>query len=150
MSHEPETVPWRIDDASAHRIAEFMHAFAHPVRVQILGLLRRGPMNVGELTVQLNVEQSAASHQLRLLRDLGLVTTSRSGRHIYYDVHDEHVVEMMDQALHHVAHRALGKTRSRSMQTASVTKASRAIRHDGTMRAAYMQVGPSSSSGPLI
>lgn len=124
MSFEPETVSWRIDDTSAHRIAGFMHAFAHPVRVQILGLLRRGPMNVGELTDELNVEQSAVSHQLRLLRDLGLVTTSRSGRHIYYDVHDEHVVEMMHQALHHVAHSTLGTMRLPAMQTASVTKAS--------------------------
>ncbi len=53
---------------------------------------------------------SAVSHQLRVLRDLGLVTPTRSGPNISYALHDEHVALLIDQAVYHLAHRRIGLT----------------------------------------
>jgi hypothetical protein len=54
------------------------------------------------------MEQSACSHQLRLLRNLGLVTGTRQGRSVVYALHDNHVAALLDQAVHHIEHLRLG------------------------------------------
>src|SRR5437016_11648549 len=62
----------RLDLASAKAIASTLQALATPSRLLILGRLREGPATVGELTQSVQMEQSAVSQQLRLLRNLGL------------------------------------------------------------------------------
>jgi ArsR family transcriptional regulator, nickel/cobalt-responsive transcriptional repressor len=54
------------------------------------------------------MEQSAVSHQLRLLRNLGLVDGVRQGRSIVYSLYDNHVAELLDQAVYHAEHLRLG------------------------------------------
>ena len=56
------------------------------------------------------MEQSACSHQLRLLRNLGLVTGNARAAQIVYALYDNHVAELLDQALYHVEHLNLGIT----------------------------------------
>jgi DNA-binding transcriptional ArsR family regulator len=92
----------------AERVAGVMQALATPSRVRILGLLRDAPCSVSELVAAVGMEQSAVSHQLRLLRDLGLVTGERSGRSVVYSLHDDHVAQLLDQAIGHVEHLRLG------------------------------------------
>ncbi|EOT05597.2 hypothetical protein K530_02757 [Streptomyces noursei CCRC 11814] len=48
------------------------------------------------------MEQSACSHQLRLLRNLGLVVGTRKGRSVVYSLYDNHVAELLDQAIYHI------------------------------------------------
>jgi DNA-binding transcriptional ArsR family regulator len=55
------------------------------------------------------MEQSAVSHQLRLLRHLGLVVSERRGRQVIYDLHDPHVGELLEQAIGHSEHVRLGR-----------------------------------------
>jgi DNA-binding transcriptional ArsR family regulator len=45
---------------------------------------------------------------LRLLRTLGLVTGQRDGRRIVYRLYDDHVAQLLDQAVHHIEHLRLG------------------------------------------
>jgi DNA-binding transcriptional ArsR family regulator len=52
--------------------------------------------------------QSACSHQLRLLRNLGLVVGRRQGRSVIYALYDNHVAELLDQAVYHIEHLRLG------------------------------------------
>ena len=54
------------------------------------------------------MEQSAVSHQLRLLRNLGLVTGTRAGKSIVYSLYDDHVAMLLDQAVYHIEHLQLG------------------------------------------
>ncbi len=54
------------------------------------------------------MEQSAVSHQLRLLRHLGWVVGERRGRRIVYALHDSHVADLLDQAVYHIEHVRLG------------------------------------------
>jgi DNA-binding transcriptional ArsR family regulator len=60
--------------------------FADPGRIRLLKALSNGPVCVGDLALALAVSQSSVSHQLRLLRSIGIVSSSRKGRHIYYSL----------------------------------------------------------------
>jgi DNA-binding transcriptional ArsR family regulator len=74
----------------------------------MLTRLRQGSCTVGELATAVGMEQSAVSHQLRLLRNLGLVTGTRAGRSIVYTLYDDHVAQLLDQAVYHIEHLRLG------------------------------------------
>lgn len=82
-----------------------MFALSTPSRVQILGCLLDGPRSVTELMDALGMEQSAVSHQLRVLREHMLVKAEREGRKRVYALYDEHVVALLEEALRHVEHR---------------------------------------------
>jgi DNA-binding transcriptional ArsR family regulator len=87
-----------------------VQALATPSRLLILGRLREGPASVTELTEVVGMEQSAVSRQLRLLRHLGLVTSRRAGRKIIYVIYDNHIAQLLDEAVYHAEHRRLGVT----------------------------------------
>lgn len=85
-----------------------MQALAAPSRVRILAELSERPCSVGELAAAVDMEQSAVSHQLRLLRHLGLVVGERQGKRIVYALHDSHVAVLLAEATYHVEHLRLG------------------------------------------
>ena len=103
----------RIDTRVARQVADTMFALSTPSRVQILGCLLDGPHAVIELMARLEMEQSAVSHQLRVLRDHSLVKVERQGRKGVYALYDEHVVALLEEALRHVEHRSDGRHRLR-------------------------------------
>ena len=92
----------------AERVAETMHALSTASRVLILAALRERPRSVSELVAAVGLEQSAVSHQLKLLRDTGLVVGERRGRRVVYSLYDHHVAWLVDQAVGHVEHLQLG------------------------------------------
>jgi DNA-binding transcriptional ArsR family regulator len=98
----------RLDAATAKSVATTLQALSTPSRLLILATLQDGPISVGELSEAVGMEQSAVSHQLRLLRNLGLVDGQRQGRHIVYSLYDSHVSELIDQAVYHSEHLRLG------------------------------------------
>lgn len=85
-----------------------MQALSAPSRLRILGRLRESACGVTELAEAVGMEQSAVSHQLRLLRHLGLVVGEREGRRVVYGLHDSHVGVLLDEAIFHVEHLRLG------------------------------------------
>lgn len=108
-SAQPGEVPrTRLDAAAAARVATTLQALATPSRLLILARLREGPSPATELAAEVGMEQSACSHQLRLLRNLGLVVGTRQGRSVVYALYDDHVAALLDQALYHVEHLNLG------------------------------------------
>jgi DNA-binding transcriptional ArsR family regulator len=105
------TVPRaRLDAANAQKVAATLQALATPSRLLILARLREGPCPATELANAVGMEQSACSHQLRLLRNLGLVSGQRNGRSIVYALYDNHVAALLDQAVYHTEHLRLGIT----------------------------------------
>lgn len=96
--------PARLDPETARQVAEVMQALATASRVRILARLRESPCSVGELAEAVGMEQSAVSHQLRLLRHLGLVVGERSGRRTIYALHDTHVGVLLEEAIYHIEH----------------------------------------------
>ncbi|MDG9704153.1 helix-turn-helix transcriptional regulator [Streptomyces sp. DH37] len=111
----------RLTAQNAPKVAETLQALATPSRLLILARLREGPCAATELATAVGMEQSACSHQLRVLRTLGLVTGTRQGRSVVYALHDDHVAELLDQALYHVEHLRLGVTDARAATAASTT-----------------------------
>ena len=101
-----------LDPGFAVVVADTMQALATPSRVRILGRLSGGPCSVNELAEAVGMEASAVSHQLRLLRHLGLVVGQRDGRRIVYDLYDDHVGELLGQAISHVEHVRAGLART--------------------------------------
>lgn len=89
-----------------------MQALATPSRLRILGRLDAGPCSVNELAEHVGMEPSAVSHQLRLLRHLGLVSGRREGRNVVYALHDDHVGQLLGEAIAHVEHLYLARTRT--------------------------------------
>ena len=62
-----------------------------------------GEKSVSDLQEVCHVSQSAISHQLRLLRDRGLVSARRDGQRMFYRLADEHVEELLRVGLQHAA-----------------------------------------------
>lgn len=98
----------KLDASSATSVAETLQALATPSRLLILSELRQGARPVGELAEAVGMEASAVSHQLRLLRSLGLVSGNRSGRSVVYSLYDDHVAQLLDEAVYHIEHLRLG------------------------------------------
>lgn len=97
-----------IDATAARDVAQLMGALSTPSRVRILARLQAGPASVGELCDAVDMHQPAVSQQLRTLRQLGLVVGEREGRRVIYALHDEHIAQLLDEAVAHVAHLRLG------------------------------------------
>jgi len=98
----------QLDAPFALSVAATMQALATASRVRILGRLRSGPLSVGELAHAVEMDPSAVSQQLRVLRHLGFVVGRREGRRVLYDLHDDHVADLLDEAISHVEHVQLG------------------------------------------
>jgi ArsR family transcriptional regulator, nickel/cobalt-responsive transcriptional repressor len=92
------------DSRFAESAAESIQALSAPSRLRILARLHAGPVSVNEIAVAVGMESSAVSHQLRLLRHLGLVTGRRDGRRVVYELYDDHVAELLEQVVSHVEH----------------------------------------------
>jgi DNA-binding transcriptional ArsR family regulator len=101
----------RLDARLAVRVAEQMQALGTASRLRILGCLRDGACSVGELASAVDMEQSAVSHQLRVLRHLGWVSGTRDGRRVVYELHDDHVGQLLDEAVAHTEHLQLARGR---------------------------------------
>jgi DNA-binding transcriptional ArsR family regulator len=103
-----DTPPARLDAVSAVAVAETLQALTAPSRLLILSELRAKPSTVTELIEAVGMEQSAISHQLRLLRTMGLVVKQRTGRNVTYSLYDNHVASLLDEAVYHAEHLRLG------------------------------------------
>lgn len=74
-------------------------ALAHPVRVQILDMLRSGEVCVCHMEAALRKRQAYISQQLMVLRDAGLVESRKEGLSVYYRLVDDIVRDVLDAAL---------------------------------------------------
>jgi len=110
VSHgHPQRSADQLDDSFTQVVADTMQALATPSRLRILARLQAGPCAVSELADAVGMEASAVSHQLRLLRHLSLVSGHREGRNVIYALHDDHVGQLLQEAIAHVEHLHLGR-----------------------------------------
>ena len=123
MAHGHLRRPTELDAGFAQAVADTMQALATPSRVRILGRLQNGPVSVNELAEAVEMAPAAVSQQLRVLRHLGFVTGRREGRQILYDLHDDHVADLLEAAIGHIEHRQLGITDRHHQRTSSLRTA---------------------------
>jgi hypothetical protein len=93
----------------------------------------------------------AASHQLRILRHLGLVVGERRGRSVIYALHDSHVADLLDQAVFHIEHLRLGypepiKEASRATISRTLSRSGSIITRDAQAATASTPTGTGSST----
>jgi DNA-binding transcriptional ArsR family regulator len=84
-------------DTRAYRFqAKTAKALAHPTRIAILEMLRRGAVCVCEMSPELEASQANVSQHLAILRDSNLVVAQREGTRMMYRVTDKRVFRVLD------------------------------------------------------
>ncbi|TMR90148.1 ArsR/SmtB family transcription factor [Nonomuraea basaltis] len=78
--------------------AEFFRTLGHPVRIRVLELLHDGPRPVRDLLNEIDIEASSLSQQLSVLRRAGIVTASREGVTVVYELATGEVAELLAAA----------------------------------------------------
>ncbi|MDM8160386.1 metalloregulator ArsR/SmtB family transcription factor [Labilibaculum sp. K2S] len=74
-----------LEPAKLEQAANMLKAIAHPMRIAILGYLEDGKkLTVTEIHELLKIEQSTTSHHLGILKDKGVLSSSREGKNTYY------------------------------------------------------------------
>lgn len=90
------------DETELYDLAELFKVFGDSTRIRILFVLFEAEVCVCDLAEELNMTQSAISHQLRILKQSRLVKARRDGKSIFYSLADDHVRAMIDQGLEHI------------------------------------------------
>jgi ArsR family transcriptional regulator len=76
-------------DNSQAGCADILRALGDATRLGVLQALLERPLHVNDLMEKLRVEQSLLSHHLKVLREAGLVTSTRDGKAVLYQVAPE-------------------------------------------------------------
>ncbi len=90
-----------LNEYEIEKLSQLFKTVADPSRIRILSALDRDEMCVCDLAALLGISESAVSHQLRLLRTMGLVTNRREGTVLYYRLIDDHVKILITVGLEH-------------------------------------------------
>lgn len=102
--HLDQTVACFLGDEDViYEATQIFDALSDYTRFRILAALCSGERGVSDLQELCQVSQSAISHQLRMLRDRGLVTARREGQRVIYRLADEHVAALISVGLSHAA-----------------------------------------------
>ena len=91
-----------IPDERLERLALTYRMLGDPTRLKILMALREVEMCVCDLAAFLGISESAASHQLRRLRETAIVKNRREGQVLYYTLNDAHVATLLDVGIDHM------------------------------------------------
>lgn len=92
----------KINEDTIYNLAELFKVFGDSTRIRILLLLSKKEANVKQIAQDLNMNQSAISHQLKNLKASKLIKNRRSGQAIYYSLDDDHVYKIIEMGVAHV------------------------------------------------
>jgi DNA-binding transcriptional ArsR family regulator len=95
-------VPEALSVEKAQQMSEFLGVLADTNRLRILSLLAAQEMCVGDIAAALEMNESAVSHQLRTLRANRLASYRKQGRHVFYRLQDEHVLNFYQAVVEHL------------------------------------------------
>ncbi|MCB5266591.1 MAG: metalloregulator ArsR/SmtB family transcription factor [Candidatus Cloacimonetes bacterium] len=90
------------DAGTMQNLADFFKVFGDFSRLKLLYFLSRTELCVADLSALANMQQSAVSHQLKILRLNRLVKTRKEGTVVYYSLDDMHIKNLFDLALEHL------------------------------------------------
>lgn len=75
--------------------ADFLRILSHPVRLQIIELLKNGEKNVGSIVKALGIPQSSLSRHLLNLKEAGILKSRQQGTTIFYDIEDYGIFQIL-------------------------------------------------------
>lgn len=93
------------EEETLYDLAELFKVFGDTTRIKILCALFESEMCVCDIAALLGMNQSAISHQLRVLKQARLVKYRKEGKVVYYSLDDEHVKQIFDHGLVHINER---------------------------------------------
>lgn len=91
-----------LDHMIEQDVSDLFKALSNPTRIKILFLLKQKVLTVTQISDELDISQSAISHQLRELRHARLVKSNKRGKEMLYQLDDNHVHQIFDMAIDHV------------------------------------------------
>ena len=83
-------------------LAELFKIFGDSTRLRILSALLNHVLCVCDICDVLEMNQSAISHQLRVLRTAGLIKVRRCGKSAFYSLDDDHVKKIIEMGFEHI------------------------------------------------
>lgn len=90
-------------DEILYDLAELFKIFGDTTRIKILYVLSENEMCVCDIAALLGMNQSAISHQLRILKQSRLVKFRRDGKSVFYSLADSHVRTVIAQGMEHIS-----------------------------------------------
>lgn len=96
----------RFGEAELSGLAETFKLLGSVPRLKILSALTEGSKPASELAEAAGLSQSAASHQLKELKQMHIVKTQRDNRSIIYSLDDWHILNMLMAGFEHIGHTA--------------------------------------------
>lgn len=91
-----------MNEEKIYDLADLFKVFGDSTRIRILYLLIDGEKNVGDISEELSMNQSAVSHQLKTLKQSDLVKVRRDGKAMYYSLADDHVESILKIGMDHI------------------------------------------------
>lgn len=107
MEHNHEAVLAKVrqempEEALLGRLGDLFKVFGEPTRIKILYSLFEAELCVCAIAELLGMEQSAVSHQLKVLKNARLVKSRREGKTVFYSLADDHVELIIAQGYNHI------------------------------------------------
>ena len=90
------------DEDELYDLAELFKVFGDSTRIRILTVLFGEEMCVCDIAEALQMNQSAVSHQLKILKNAKLIKNRREGKQVYYALADDHVSTILAMGLEHI------------------------------------------------
>lgn len=94
-----------VDELAVERASRLFRAIGEPSRLRLLSRLAQGEMCVTELAASEQESLSTISQRLRVLRSENIIVRRRRGKHINYALADQHVMDLVFNALAHATER---------------------------------------------
>lgn len=91
-----------MNEEKLYDLAELFKTFGDSTRIRILYVLHEGESSVNDIAADLNMTQSAISHQLKILKQSKLIGNRREGKNIIYFLADDHVKTILDMGMEHI------------------------------------------------
>lgn len=95
----------KLNDTLYYDLGDFFKIFGDSSRLKILYSLYKGEKSVSEIISEVDMSQSAISHQLRILRQNDVVKFRKEGKSVIYSLDDDHVAILLEKGIEHILHK---------------------------------------------
>ena len=99
VKRREESMP---EQSLLYDLSDFFKIFGDSTRMSILFAIDGEPMCVCDIAELLGMTKSAVSHQLKILRQIDLITYRKEGKNVFYTLADDHVRDIIEKALEHI------------------------------------------------
>jgi DNA-binding transcriptional ArsR family regulator len=85
-----------MNEKTAEHVSQVLKALAHPVRIQIIEILKNKEMCVSDIVKTLGGKQAITSQQLNMMKDKGVLSCRRDGAKVYYRIENKNVIKLLN------------------------------------------------------